>query len=74
MEVIRLRATETPFKEREDTLGHAGLNSERQSNSRTWDFEVCDLGYLCLASPLRKGAHSHVSIYSESRLVEYGSK
>ena len=26
MEVIRLRATETPFKEREDTLGSAGLN------------------------------------------------
>ena len=26
MEMIRLRATETPFKEREDTLRYAGLN------------------------------------------------
>ena len=31
MEVIRLRATETTFKEREDTLGYAGLNLVRQS-------------------------------------------
>ena len=35
MEVIRLQATETPFKEREDTLGYAGLNLVRQSDSST---------------------------------------
>ena len=60
MEVIRLRATETPFKEREDTLGYAGLNVVRQSDSSTWDVDACGLGYLCLASPPRKIAHSHV--------------
>ena len=69
MEVIRLRATESPFKEREDTLGYAGLNLVRQSDSSTWDFEVCGLGYLCLASPPRKSSYSHVLIYSESCLV-----
>ena len=74
MEVIQLRVTETPFKEREDTFGYAGLNLVRQSDSSTWDFEVCGLGFLCLASPTRKSAHSHVLIYSESRLVVDGSK
>ena len=74
IDVIRLLATESPFKEREDTLGYAGLNLVRQSNSSTWDFEVCGLGFLCLASPPRKSAHSHVLIYSESRLVVDGSK
>ena len=70
IEMIRLRATETPFKEREDTLGYAGLNLVQQSNSNTWDFEVCH----CWASPPRKSAHRHVLIYSESRLVVDGSK
>ena len=74
MKVIRLRATETPSKEREDTLGYAGLNLVRQSDSSTWDFEVCGLGYLCLESLPRKSAYSHVSIYSESSLVVDGSK
>ena len=73
-EVIQLRATETPFKEREDTLGYAGLNLVLQSDSSTWDFEVCDLGFLCLASPSRKSAHSHDLIHSESRLAVDGSK
>ena len=54
--MIRLRATETPFKEREDTLGYAGLHLVRQSDSSTWDFEVRGLGFLCLASPPRKSA------------------
>ena len=35
MEVIWLQATDTPFKEREDTLGYAGLNLVRQSDSST---------------------------------------
>ena len=74
MEVIRLRATETPFMEREDTLGYAGLNLVWQSDSSTWDFKVCGLGYLCLASPPRKSAYKHVLIFSESRLVVDGSK
>ena len=72
--MIRLLETESPFKEREDTLRYAGLNLVRQSDSSTWDFEVSGLEYLCLASPLRKSAHSHVLIYSESRLVVDGSK
>ena len=33
IEMIRLRATETPFKERENTVGYAGLNLVQQSNS-----------------------------------------
>ena len=51
IEMTWLLATESPFKEREDTLGYAGLNLVRQSDSSTWNFEVCGLGYLCLASP-----------------------
>ena len=39
-----------------------------------WDFEVCGLGFLCLAPSPRKSAHSYVLIYSESRLVVDGSK
>ena len=74
IEMIRLLATESPFKEREDTLGYAGLNLVRQSDSNTWDFEVCGLGFLCLSSPPRKSAHSHVLIYCESRLVTVDSK
>ena len=38
-----------PFNEREDTLGYAGLKMVRQSDSSTWDIEVCGLGFLCLA-------------------------
>ena len=67
MEMIRLPATE-------DTLGYAGLNLVLQSDSSTWDFEVCDFGYLCWTPPPRKSAHSHVLIYSESCLVVDGSK
>ena len=63
-----------PLKEREDTLGYAGLNLVQLSDSSTWDFKVCGLGFLCLASPPRNSAHSHVLIYSESRLVVDGSK
>ena len=62
IEMIRLRATDTPFKERDDTLGYAGLSLIQQSDSSTWDFEVCGLGFLCLASPPRKSAHSRVLI------------
>ena len=58
------------FKEREDTLRYTGLNLVQQSDY----FEVCGLGFLCLASPPRKSAHSHVLIYSESRLGVDGSK
>ena len=32
IEMIRLLATESPFKEREDTLGYAGLNLVQQSD------------------------------------------
>ena len=57
MEVILLRATETPFKEREDTLGYAGLNLVQQSDSSTWDFEVCGLVYSAWHSH-REKAHT----------------
>ena len=70
MEVIRLRATESPFMEREVTLGYAGLNLVRQSDASTWDFDICGLGYLCLAPHREKRIES----YSESRLVVDGSK
>ena len=59
-EVIRLRATETPFKEQDDPLGYAGLYLVQQSDSSTWDFGVRGLGYLCLEFPPRNISYSHV--------------
>ena len=75
IEMIRLRATETPF--RKGTRGYLRVRWLKFGSA-------IRLKYLGLRSmrpwipllgiPTEKSAHSHVLIYYESRLVVYGSK
>ena len=51
-----------------------GVFLSKTSRSGTSKYAALDTSRWGLASPPRKSAYSHVSIYSESRLVIGGSK